>query len=92
MSPQRYLQMQELIQKKTVFKLKMGNSVEKMTKSFSGDEASDVTIEYFIANIEIISNLEKWNEEDTAANAIKVLTGQDFWDRVKRVTCKNINN
>ena len=61
----------------------MGNSVEKMTKSFSGDEASDVTIEYFIANIEIISNLEKWNEEDTAANAIKVLTGQDFRDLVK---------
>ena len=85
MSPQRYLQMQELIQKKTVFKLKMGNSVEKMTKSFSGDEASDVTIEYFIANIEIISNLEKWNEEDTAANAIKALTGKDFRDRVKGV-------
>ena len=63
----------------------MGNSVEKMTKSFSGDEASDVTIEYFIANIEIISNLEKWNEEDTAANAIKALTGEDFCNRVKGV-------
>ena len=61
----------------------MGNSVEKekYLKPFSGDESSqssEVSIDYFISNIEILLILEKWNEEEAAANACKLLTGKAF--------------
>jgi hypothetical protein len=56
----------------------MGTILDKEHQSFTGSDEGEYPVERFIANLEVVANVSGWTDADTAANAVKAMTGEIF--------------
>jgi hypothetical protein len=56
----------------------MGTILDKEQQAFTGSDEGEYPVERFIANLEVVANVSGWTDADTAANAVKAMTGKIF--------------